>query len=312
MAAICELCGERADALDQGCCPVCVARLRAPSLSTLPTTSPAPIAVPGPAYEPRAGGVPGLAIVTGGNGGIGRAIVARLLDLGHDVHVIDLATDHFESLGRHAASRGRRFSGTRADITDGLAMRALLAELARAHGGIRILVNNAGVFHGARLTEHSRAAWDRQFAVNVTAPFELCQAAVPFMPTQADARIINISSIVGRIGGAFAAGYVASKHAVVGLTQSVALELAPLGITVNAVAPGFTDTPFVHQIMREVSPLAGELNPDRTLAEFLRQIPQHRLMQPAEIADLVAYLVSPAAGGITGQVINVSGGWLVA
>ncbi len=250
-------------------------------------------------------------MVTGGNRGIGRAIVERLLDHGFDVHTIDIDGSNFDELKRYAVNRQCGLTTTVADITDSAAMRRIIGELGRERGGIQVLVNNAGVYHAARITEHSRASWDRQFAVNVTAAFELSQAVVPWMPVKADARIVNIASVVGEYGGALAAGYVASKHAIVGLTRAIALDLAPLGINVNAIAPGLVDTEMLKQITREIALLAGDAGPDQTLQHLLQQVPQHRLVQPRDIADLVFYLVSPASASVTGQVINVSGGWLV-
>lgn len=302
---ICELCGEPATTLDQGCCPVCMALLALPLSSNLPASPRS--AVPA---APRAA-TASLAVVTGGNRGIGRAIVERLLDYGLDVHIIDVDGSNFDDLSRYAASQQRHLTTTVADVADGPAMRRTIDALGRERGGIQVLVNNAGVFHAARFAEHSRASWDRQFAVNVTAAFELSQAVVPWMPVKGDARIVNIASVVGKFGGAFAAGYVASKHAIVGLTQAAALDLAPLGINVNAIAPGLVDTEMGKQITREIAPLAGDAGPEQTLHHLVEQIPQHRLLQPREVADLAIYLVSPAAAGVTGQVINVSGGWLV-
>jgi 3-hydroxybutyrate dehydrogenase len=252
-----------------------------------------------------------LALVTGGNRGVGRAIVERMLDQGFDVHTIDVDGSNFDELARYAASRQRRLTTSVADITDSPAMRRLIDELGRAHGGIQVLVNNAGVYHAAQFTEHSRASWDRQFAVNVTAPFELSQMVVPWMPVKANARIINIASVVGEYGGALAAGYVASKHAIVGLTRATALDLAPLGINVNAIAPGLVDTTMLKQIVSEIAPLAGFTTPEQALQQLVRQVPQHRVVQPQEVAELAIYLASPASASVTGQVINVSGGWLV-
>ena len=248
--------------------------------------------------------------MTGGNRGIGRAIVERFLEHGFRVHIIDIDGSNFEELKRAAASRQRHLTTTVADITDTHTVCRVIDELARAYGGIQVLVNNAGVYHAARLTEHSRERWDRQFAVNVTAAFEICQAVVPWMPVRGDGRIINIASVVGEYGGALAAGYVASKHAIVGLTRAIALDLAPSGINVNAIAPGLVDTAMLKQIVSEIAPLAGHTGPEQTLQYLVQQIPQRRVVQPREIAELAIYLASPASASITGQIINVSGGWL--
>lgn len=304
---ICELCGELAAALDQGCCAHCVSLVSQSPASNVASSpeSTAPIEL----IAPR-GTATRLALVTGGNRGIGRAIVERFLEHGFRVHIIDIDGSNFEELKRAAASRQRHLTTTVADITDTHTVCRVIDELARAYGGIQVLVNNAGVYHAARLTEHSRERWDRQFAVNVTAAFEICQAVVPWMPVRGDGRIINIASVVGEYGGALAAGYVASKHAIVGLTRAIALDLAPSGINVNAIAPGLVDTAMLKQIVSEIAPLVGHTGPEQTLQYLVQQIPQRRVVQPREIAELAIYLASPASASITGQIINVSGGWL--
>lgn len=308
---ICELCGDAASSLGQGCCPACLKLLSPSSSSGSTATPPVAAAAASTSQEAARHGAPQLALVTGGNRGIGRAIVERLLECGFDVHTVDIDGSHFDQMLAQAATRQRRLTATVVDVTDTSAMRALIADLGRAHGGIRILVNNAGVYHAARFTEHSRGQWDRQFAVNVTAPYELSQMVVPWMPVKADARIINIASVVGEYGGAMAVGYVASKHAIVGLTRAMALDLAPLGINVNAIAPGLVDTLMLKQILAEVATVAGHSGPEQTLQQLIGEIPQHRVVQAREVADLAMYLASPASASVTGQVINVSGGWLV-
>lgn len=317
---ICELCGEPAPSLTNGACTACVATLAAMQSDTVPPTSiaatpaatsygsaQAQSASAASVASPLAGK---LAVVTGANRGIGRAIAQRMLDNGADVHVIDIDSSNFTELVGFAEARQRRCSHSVADVTDHAAMARIITGLAGERGCIDILVNDAGVYHSGVFVKYSRQDWDHQFAVNVTAPFALSQTVVPFMPTKGGAVIVNIASVAGKAGAPFSVGYVASKHAIVGLTRAMADDLAPLGINVNAIAPGFVDTDMLKQIMREIAPLAGDTGPDQTLSEYLAMIPQHRLVQPRDVAELAVYLASPAAASITGQIINVSGGWL--
>lgn len=251
-----------------------------------------------------------LAIVTGGNRGIGRAIAERFLDHGADVHVIDIDGSHFEEIKRYGEQRHCRCSYTVADVTDESSVHQLVKELGSEFGKIDVLINNAGIFHASSIVDFPRESWDRQFAVNVTGPFIVSQAVLPFMPRNAGAAIVNIASVAGKTGAAFAAGYIASKHAIVGLTRALALELAPLGINVNAVAPGFVNTDLLKQILSELAPLAGHTGPEETLRTLLADIPQSRLIQPREVANLAVHLASDESKSITGQIMNVAGGWL--
>lgn len=317
---ICELCGDRVPSLSNGACNACLALLAAmqagaDGVTTAARAAPTSAAIaatnPGSPTQGSCSVLTGkFAIVTGANRGIGRAIAERLLDNGVDVHIIDIDSSNRGELQDFAQARGRQISYSVADVTDDKAMAQIVAALAQARGRVDILVNNAGVYHAGVFAEYSRRDWEHQFAVNVTAPFALSQAVLPLMPAKAGAVVINIASIAGKSGAPFSAGYVASKHAMVGLTRSMADDLAPLGINVNAIAPGFVDTDLLKQILREIAPLSGDSGPDQTLSEYLAVIPQHRLVQPRDVAELAVYLASPAAASITGQIINVSGGWL--
>ena len=317
---ICELCGEPVPSVTDGACAACLATLAAMQSNTgRPMATPTAPVVPAYAAAPAQSAPPQnlsnpladkFAVVTGANRGIGRAIAERMLDNGADVHIIDIDSSNCGEIQSFAEARQRRCSFSVADVTDDAAMAQVIAGLARERGRIDILVNDAGVYHSGVFGEYSRRDWDHQFAVNVTAPFALSQKVLPFMPSKAGAVIINIASVAGKSGAPFSAGYVASKHAIVGLTRSMADDLAHLGINVNAIAPGFVDTDLLKQILREIAPLAGDTGPDQTLSEYLAIIPQHRLVQPRDVAELAVYLASPAAASITGQIINVSGGWL--
>lgn len=319
---VCELCGKPVENLTNGACAACLATLAAmqssPAQSLGVATATVPVATSytsapsqGPSPATSTSALAGkFAIVTGANRGIGRAIAERMLDNGADVHIIDIDGSNRSEIQSFAQARQRRCSFSVADVTDDAAMAVLVAELAAEHGRIDILVNNAGVYHSGVFREHSRAYWDHQFAVNVTAPFALSQKVLPHMPPKTGAGIVNIASVAGKSGAPFSAGYVASKHAIVGLTRAMADDLAPLGINVNAIAPGFVDTDMLKQIMQEIAPLAGDTGPDQTLSEYLAMIPQRRLVHPRDVAELAVYLASPVAASITGQTINVSGGWL--
>jgi NAD(P)-dependent dehydrogenase (short-subunit alcohol dehydrogenase family) len=317
---ICELCGEPVSSLTNGACAACLATLASlQSNAGRPATTAPPSVTPSygaaPAQSTSSANLSGtlagkFAVVTGANRGIGRAIVERMLDNGADVHIIDIENSNYVEIERFANARQRRCSFSQADVTDDAAMVQIITGLASERGGIDILVNDAGVYHSGVFAKYSRRDWDHQFAVNVSAPFALSQTVVPFMPTKAGAVIINIASVAGKSGAPFSVGYVASKHAIVGLTRAMADDLAPVGINVNAIAPGFVDTDMLKQIMREVAPLAGDTGPDQTLSEYLAIIPQHRLVQPRDVAELAVFLASPAAASITGQIVNVSGGWL--
>lgn len=221
-----------------------------------------------------------VAIVTGGAQGIGRGIAERLRADGASVEILDLA------------------ASPPVDVTDEQAVRTAVAGILERHERVDVLVNNAGIYPHLRFEELDYAEWRRVLALNLDAPFLCTHAVYPAMKERGYGRVVNISSAAVHVGPAGMAHYLASKAGLIGLTRSLAAEAGAYGITVNAITPGFIETPGVL-----TDPAELELF-DVIVAE--QAIPRRGV--PADIAECVAYLVSPAAGFITGQTVNVDGG----
>jgi 2-hydroxycyclohexanecarboxyl-CoA dehydrogenase len=228
------------------------------------------------------------AVVTGGGSGIGLAIAERLSADGYHVATLDL---------NPSASA----FGQQADVTDRAQVDAALAAVRGRLGPVTILVNAAGVDGFKRFTDLTFAAWQRVIDVNLNGVFHCIQAVLPDMLSAGWGRIVNISSSSTHSGQPFMAHYVAAKSAVNGLTKALALELGPAGITVNAVPPGFIDTPMLRRA-QERGRLGG------TIEEHIERTPVRRVGRPEDIAAACAFLVSEEAGYITGQILGVNGG----
>lgn len=241
-----------------------------------------------------------VALVTGAARGIGRAIALALAREGADVIVTDVDQVRAEEVVKEINSVGRRANLIKADIAKREEVKELIREALAQFGRIDILVNNAGIIKRGSLEDHSEEDWDRVIAVNLKGTFNCSQEVVPLMKQQGCGRIINISSIAGKVGDlASAPSYGSSKGAVNALTKSLARELAPHGINVNAVAP--------HAIETEMS---AEW-PEEKRREIISQIPLGRLGRPEEVAEAVVFLASEGAGFITGEILDVNGGYLM-
>ncbi len=228
------------------------------------------------------------AVVTGGGSGIGRAIAERLSADGYHVGTLDLNP------------AGTVFAQV-ADVTDRAQVDAALAAVRERLGPITILVNAAGMDGFKRFTNLTFAAWQRVIDVNLNGVFHCIQAVLPDMLEAGWGRIVNISSSSAQSGQQFMAHYVAAKSAVNGLTKALALEFGPAGITVNAVPPGFIDTPMLRR--SEARGLLGG-----TIDEHIERTPVRRVGRPEDVAAACAFLVSEEAGYITGQILGVNGG----
>ncbi len=250
-----------------------------------------------------------VAIVTGAAQGIGRAIALRLADEGADVAIVDVNPTGSAAVAAEVEARGRRAVALKVDVTRADEVAAMVQQTVEALGRIDILVNNAGIQTVAWLQEMREADWDRMFAVNVKAMWLCSRAVAEQMIKQGEGgRIVNASSRAGKVASALPIGaYVTTKHAVIGLTRSMALELAPHRILVNAYRPGVVDTPMWDYIDREVGAKRG-LPPGKAKADAVAQIPLGRSEQPEDVARLVAFLVSAESDYMTGQAINVTGG----
>lgn len=245
------------------------------------------------------------ALVTGAARGIGAEIARTLAAEGATLTLLGRDLDALQRVAATLAGQGHGIAA--ADVADAQAVQSAFA-LARAERGpVAILVNNAGAAESAPFLKTSVELWQRMLSVNLTGSFLCAQAALPDMLEAGWGRIVNIASTAGQKGYAYVAAYSAAKHGVIGLTRSLALEVARKGVTVNAVCPGYTDTDILRASVANVVGKTGRSEAD-ALAEFSSVNPQRRIVQPAEVADAVRWLCGDGAASVTGQSVSVSGG----
>jgi meso-butanediol dehydrogenase/(S,S)-butanediol dehydrogenase/diacetyl reductase len=252
-----------------------------------------------------------VAIVTGGSQGIGRAVAERLAGEGARVAVVARHEDTVAETVHLLRAQGAEAAGIVADVADETETKRYVAETLQAFGRVDVLVNNAGTIEIASLLDTTVEAWDRVLAVNARGVFLGCrEVARQLIGQGSGGRIVNVASGAGRQGGPSISAYAASKFAVIGLTQSIAVELAPHRITVNACCPGHvTTTPLWDRIDAEVARASGAA-PGATKRSAVNDVPLARSGLPEEIAGVVAFLASDDASFMTGESVVVDGGLL--
>ncbi len=246
------------------------------------------------------------AVVTGASRGIGSTIAAALAARGARVSLLGRDAGNLHTVAT-AIGGVSRAAPIVADVTDSASVSAAFQKARAAFGPVHILVNNAGQAASAKFTDTDEALWNRLLAVNLTGTYLCSRQAVTDMLHIGSGRIVNIASIAGLRGAAYISAYVASKHAVIGLTRSLALEFATRNITVNAVCPGYTDTDIVREAIANIMRKTGRSEAE-ALESLLATNPQRRLITPEEIAHSVLWLCSPGTESVTGQSIVIAGG----
>jgi ketoreductase len=251
----------------------------------------------------------GPALVTGATRGIGLAVTESLAAQGRPVFLCSRDAAALESTVKELTGRGLTVDGSVCDVTDPAAVHAWVNAAVDRFGPVEVLVNNAGRSGGGVTADLTEELWDDVIATNLTSVFLVTKQVLTTgrMRELERGRIISIASTGGKQGVVFGAPYSASKHGVVGFTKALGLELARSGITVNAVCPGYVETPMAGTVRQHYARI-WDVSEDEVLARFEAKIPLGRYTEPREVAALVDYLVSDAAAAVTAQAVNVCGG----
>ena len=250
-----------------------------------------------------------IVLITGGGRGIGRAVAFAFAREGASVAVVARTGTEVERVAAEIKDEcGVETMYATCDVSDAEDVARAFASVAATFGrGADILVNNAGIAESAPILKTSDEFWQRHLAINLNGTFYCTRGALPAMIERGWGRIINIASIAGKTGAPYIAAYAASKHGVLGLTRSVALEVALKGVTVNAICPGYVDTDMTTRALQRIEAMTGHTVAD-ALETIKRTSPQNRLVTPEEVAALALLLASEDGRGINGQAINVDGG----
>jgi 3-hydroxybutyrate dehydrogenase len=250
------------------------------------------------------------ALVTGGGRGIGRAVALDLARAGAAVAVASRTAPERDAVAAEVAALGVRSVALACDVSRVEDVREMFRKARAALGGVDIVVNGAGIAPSAPLVKTSDELWHAALETNLSGAFYCLREALPEMAQRGWGRAINVASIAGKTGNPYIAAYAASKHGLLGLTKVAALEMAELGVTVNAVCPGYVDTPMTDGGIARMAEKTG-----RPAAEIRERIehmsPQKRLVTSEEVSALVLFLCGDAARGITGQALSVDGGTVV-
>jgi len=244
------------------------------------------------------------AMITGAGTGIGEAISRQLHTEGYRVTLVGRRIEPLETLSASLGERSRAVTG---DVTDRPGMAAAFSAARKRFGNIEILVNCAGMAPTAPFHRVDFADWQRTMDVNVNGVFHCSQIALETMLDKGWGRIINIGSVASLRGFPYVSGYCASKHAVLGITRALALEVATQGITVNAICPGYVDTDIVREAISGIVTKTGRTEGE-AMQHFTESNPQGRLVDASEVASAVSWLCSDGAGSVTGQAVAIDGG----
>ncbi len=237
-----------------------------------------------------------IALVTGAAQGIGREIALALAADDADVAICDVNLEAAQKTAAEIEATGRKSLAIKANVASSADVSAMIEQVVGKFSRIDILVNNAGITRDGLLLRMKDEDWDLVLSINLKGAFLCAKSALKYMSKQRAGTVINIASIVGAMGNAGQANYVASKAGLIGLTKTIAREYANRGITANAVAPGFIETAMTQAL------------PENVRQELAKQIPMGKLGTPADVANAVRFLASPWASYITGQVVHVNGG----